>query len=109
MIPEQFKQNTTLDINVYGFPVQVNYRFYWLGNSKGIDPAEPDPLVSHMEFNSDAKIISDTGYRSHFFYTQVLQDTACQTIEEFVTEIGKHLARENGYEPPGPANQMRLF
>jgi hypothetical protein len=109
MIPEQFKQNTILDIEVFGFPVQVNYRFYWPGDNKKIDPAAPDPLVNHMEFHSDTKIISDTGYRSHFFHTDVLEDTAYQSIEELVTEFGKHFARENGYEPLAPAQQLCLF
>ncbi|WP_158993940.1 hypothetical protein [Mucilaginibacter sp. L196] len=106
MIPEQFKQNVDLEIKVYGQDVQVAYRYYWL--DKHPDP-EHEPLVSHMEFRSESPIISETGYRSHFFHTEVLEDTAYRDIAELVTEFGEHFARENGYEPPAIGHQYKLF
>ena len=42
MIPEQFKQNLNLEIRVFGFPVQVNYKFYW---PEKRDENQKDPLV----------------------------------------------------------------
>ena len=106
MIPEHFKQTTCLDIKVFGLPVQVNYTFYW-PEFKEKDQA--DPLVSHIEYHSDFHIISETGYRSHFFHTELLKDTAYSSIEELVTGIGESLAIENGYKPPAPGHQMSLF
>lgn len=104
MIPEQFKQNTSLEISVFGFPVQVNYKFYW--PQKGNE--QSDPLVSHIEYRSDSHIISGTGYRSHFFYTESLKGTDFASIDELVTSIGEQLALDNGYDPP-PRGQMTLF
>lgn len=105
MIPEQFKQNTSLEISVYGFPVQVRYRFYW-PDKKEEDQA--DPLVSHIEYRAESGIISETGYQSHFFHTQALDGTDYTSIEELVTAIGENLAIENGYKPP-PRGQTTLF
>jgi len=105
MIPEQFKQNTSLEINVFGFPVQVNYSFYWPDKR---EKAQKDPLVSHIEYRAESYVISETGYRSHFFHTKALEGTDYKTIEELVTAIGESLALENGYNPP-TRGQMRLF
>lgn len=106
MIPEQFKQNVDLEIQVYGHEVRVNYRYYYF--DKRPEPGV-EPLVSHMEFHTDGSIISETGYRSHFFHTEVLEDTAYQDIAELVKEFGEHFAREEGYEPPKMGNQLKLF
>lgn len=105
MIPEQFKQNINLEILVFGFPVHVNDKFYW-PEKRDVHPK--DPLVSHIEFRSDSRIISDTGYRSHFFYTHGLIDTQLKDIEELVTAIAEKLSIENGYKPP-IQGQMTLF
>lgn len=105
MIPEHFKQNTSLEISVFGLPVQVDYKFYWL-ERKGQDQA--DPLVSHIEFRAESGIVSETGYRSHFFYTELLKSTSYSSIEELVTGIAENLAIDNGYKPPA-RGQMSLF
>jgi hypothetical protein len=106
VIPEQFKQNIDLTIQVYGRDVQVSYRYYWL--DKKPEPGI-EPLVSHVEFRSESPIISETGYRSHFFHTSILDNTACRNIMELVTGFGEYFAREEGYEPPRPGNQLKLF
>jgi hypothetical protein len=106
MIPEQFKQNIDLEIKVFGHDVQVKYRYYWLDKH----PEQGnEPLVSHMEFRSESPIISETGYRSHFFHTDVLNETAYQDIAELVTDFGEHFARAEGYEPPVIGHQFKLF
>ncbi|MGJ1525505.1 hypothetical protein ACR79H_07590 [Sphingobacterium spiritivorum] len=105
MIPEQFKQNTNLEINVFGFLVQVDYRFYWPEKKEA---QHGDPLVSHIAYRADSKIVSDTGYRSHFFYTKALENTDYRSIAELVTAIAEELAIENGYDPPS-RGQMTLF
>ncbi|MGO3108143.1 hypothetical protein [Sphingobacterium sp. JB170] len=105
MIPEQFKQNTNLEIRVFDFPVQVNYRFYW-PDKKAED--QKDPLISHIEYRAESGIISETGYRSHFFHTQALDGTDYASIGELVTAIGENLAIENGYKLPH-RGQMTLF
>lgn len=106
MIDEHFKQNTSLGIEVFGQPVQVNFSFYW-PEVKG--RGQPDPLVSHIEYHSQSKIFSETGYRSHFFHTEALHDTIYTSIEELVTSIGENMAVENGYQPPTKGHQMSLF
>lgn len=106
MIPEQFKQNVDLEIKVYGQDVQVVYRYYWLDKHPD---SENEPLVCHMEFRSESQIISETGYRSHFFHTDVLEDTAYHDIAELVTDFGEYFARENGYEPAAIGHQYKLF
>ena len=106
MIPEQFTQNIDLEIKVYGQDVQVSHRNSWL--DKKPEPGN-EPLISHMEFRSESPIISETGYRSHFFHTDVLEDTAYQDITELVTEFGEHFARAEGYEPPAIGHQYKLF
>jgi hypothetical protein len=106
MIPEQFKQNIDLEIKVYGQDVQVSYRYYWL--DKMPEPGN-EPLISHMEFRSESPIISETGYRSHFFHTDVLEDTAYQDIAELVTDFGEYFARAEGYVPPAIGQQYKLF
>ena len=105
MIPEQFKQNLNLDIRVFGFPVQVSYKFY-CPEKRGQN--QKDPLVSHIVYRSDSRIISETGCRSHFFFTEVLNDTQCENIEELVTAIAEKLSIENGFSPPSHG-QMTLF
>lgn len=105
MIPENFKQNTSLEVQIFGLPVQANYKFYW-PEKKEADQA--DPVVSHIEYRSQSAIISDTGYRSHFFHSSALENTHYTTIAELVIAIGEHLAIENGYKPP-PRGQMTLF
>ncbi len=105
MIPEQFKQNASLEIKVFGFSVQANYRFYWPGKK---EEDQKDPLFSHIEYRAESPIISETGYRSHFFHTQMLDGTDYTSIEELVTTIGENLAIENGYKPP-PRGQTTLF
>jgi hypothetical protein len=106
MIPEQFKQNIDLEIKIYGQDVKVSYRYYWL--DKKPDQGN-EPLISHMEFRSESPIISETGYRSHFFHTDVLEDTAYQDITELVTDFGEHFARAEGYGPPEIGHQYKLF
>lgn len=105
MIPEHFKQNTSLEVKVFGFPVKVNYKFYWPDKK---EENQKDPLVSHIEYRSESTVISETGYRSHFFHTQALNRTDYGSIEELVTSIGEILALQNGYKPP-PRGQMTLF
>jgi len=105
MIPEQFKQNTLLEIRVFGFPVKVDYRFYWPDKK---EDDQRDPLVSHIEYRAESEIISGTGYRSYFFYTEALKDTDYTSIEELVTGIAEELAIENGHRRP-PRGQMTLF
>ena len=105
MIPEQFKQNLNLEIRKHGFPVQVNYRFYW---PEKRDENQQDPLVSHIEYRCESHIISETGYRSHFFFTQGLRNTQLKDIEKLVTTIAEKLSIENGYKPP-TKGQMTLF
>lgn len=106
MIAEHFKQNTSLDIEVFGQPVQVNFAFYW-PEIKGAD--QPDPLVSHIEYHSKSNIIGSTGYRSHFFHTDALDNTHYASIEELVKSIGENIAIENGYQAPSKGHQMSLF
>jgi hypothetical protein len=106
MIPEQFKQNVDLDIKVYGHDVQVSYRYYSL--DKQPEPGN-EPLVSHLEFHSESPIINETGYRSHFFHTSVLENTTYQDISALVTAFGEHFARAEGYEPPAIGHQYKLF
>jgi hypothetical protein len=110
MIPDLLKVNTELNILLFGHPVQVNYAFYW-PNGPRKDNVEKmaDPLVSHLEFRSEKGIISETGYLSHFFYTQILDESHYPTITAFLEEIGEYLARENGYEPISKRNQLTLF
>lgn len=110
MIPEQFKVNTLLKVNIFGHEVDVNYAYYWPRIKEAqLKVKEEYPLVSHIEFRSESKIISETGYRSHFFHSALLEDTDYTTLQELVTGIGEILAKENGYEPRSPANQMSLF
>ncbi|MGO3240763.1 MAG: hypothetical protein ACTIKD_09915 [Sphingobacteriaceae bacterium] len=105
MIPEHFKQNTSLEINVFGFPVQVEYKFYW---PEKREQDQKDPLVSHIEYRAESGIVSETGYRSYFFYTQALSGTDYADIRQLVTAIGENLALDNGYQPPA-RGQMTLF
>jgi hypothetical protein len=105
MIPEQFKQNTELEITVFGCPVQVSYKFYW---PEKREQDQKDPLVSHIEYRAESGIVSGTGYRSHFFFTQALDGTDYASIAELVTAIGENLAIDNGYQPPA-RGQMTLF
>jgi len=105
MILEHFKENLNLEISVFGFPVKVNYQFYW-PDKRHVN--QKDPLVSHIEFYADSRIISCSGYRSHFFYTQALNDTDCRDIKELVTSIAVKLATDNGYKP-SLCGQMTLF
>jgi len=105
MIPEIFKQDISFDIRVFGFDVNVNYRYNW--PSKKMDGKEP--MVVHLEFRSDSHIISSTGYRSHFLFSAFLKDCGYGSIEELAISLGEHLARENGYEPPQPEQQLSLF
>ena len=108
MIPEQLKMNIKLDTEIFGFPVHVNYKFFYPEIKLKIDT---DPLVGHIEFFSKSKIISNTGYKSHFFYIEMLNDCSFQSIEELVVKVGENLAVQNGYQPPkiGEGHQMRLF
>ncbi|MGJ1261128.1 hypothetical protein [Sphingobacterium spiritivorum] len=105
MIPEHFKQNTSLEISVFGFPVQMDYMFYW---PEKREHDQKDPLVSHIEYRAESGIVSETGYRSHFFFTQALVGTDYKTIAELVTGIAENLAIENGYQSPA-RGQMTLF
>ncbi|ARS41958.1 hypothetical protein CA265_20785 [Sphingobacteriaceae bacterium GW460-11-11-14-LB5] len=106
MIPEHFKQNIQLGIKVYGFEVQVDYHYWWPEKKS---EAEQGPLKCHAEFRSDSPVISNTGYRSHFFYADLLRYSTHSTLEDLLIEIGEYLARENGYEPPSLGNQLSLF
>ncbi|PWS32677.1 hypothetical protein [Pedobacter paludis] len=106
MIPEHFKQNIQMDIQVFGFEVQVDYRYWW--PEKRSDEVK-FPLVCHAEFRSDVPIISPTGYHSHFFYAELLKHSEHGSLEEMLVAIGEHLARQNGYEAPERGNQLSLF
>ena len=105
MIPEIFKQDANLDIRVFGFDVNVDYVYNW--PAKRNDEREPN--VIHLEFRSDSHIISGTGYKSHFLFSAFLKDCGYGSIEELAVSLGEHLARENGYEPPQPEQQLSLF
>lgn len=106
MIPEFFKENTQLNIKVFGFDVKVGYEYYWPIKK---EDAKKDPLVIHIEFRSDSKVISETGYRSHFLFSESLKYCEHKSIEDLVRALGEHLALENGYEPPEPQIQLSLF
>lgn len=106
MIPEQFKQNIDLNINVDGHGMQVAYRYYWL--DKTPSPGN-EPLVSHMEFHSAPGVISHSGYLSHFFHTDVLKTTPYKDINELVTGIAEHFFRNSIYYNPVIAHQLKLF
>src|SRR5690606_37162405 len=97
MIPEHFKQNTSLEINVFGFPVQVEYKFYW--PEKRVQDQEHPP-VSPIEYLAESGIVSATRYRSSFFYTQALSGADYAHIRQLVTAIGANLALDNGYQSP---------
>ncbi|MFD2285984.1 hypothetical protein GJU39_01455 [Pedobacter petrophilus] len=105
MIPEIFKQNISLDIKVFGFEVNVDYVYNWPESRKD----DKEPLVVHLEFRSNSHVISSTGYRSHFLFSAFLKDCEYKSIEELAVSLGEHLARENGYEPPQPEQQLSLF
>ncbi|WP_431294521.1 hypothetical protein [Pedobacter sp. P26] len=105
MIPEIFKEDLNIDIRVFGFDVNVNYVYHW--PQKRDDGKEP--MVVHLEFRSDSHVISSTGYRSHFLFSAFLTDCQYQSIAELAVSLGEHLARENGYEPPQPEQQLSLF
>ncbi|MFF5380919.1 hypothetical protein [Pedobacter suwonensis] len=105
MIPEIFRQDANIDILVFGFDVNVNYVYNW--PSKRTD--EKEPTVVHLEFRSDSQIISGTGYRSHFLFSAFLTKCGYGSIQELAVALGEHLARENGYEPPQPEQQLSLF
>jgi len=106
MIPDHFKENISLEINPFGKPVQVNYCFYW-PEKKWESPK--DPLFSFMEFRSEPGPISETGYHSYFFHTQILKQGDYPSIEAFVLAVAEHLAKENGYERPVEGSQLQLF
>src|SRR5690606_35177987 len=105
MIPEHFKQNTSLEINVFGFPVQVEYKFYWPEKREQDQKAH---LVSHTEYRAESGIVSETGYRSYSFYTQALSGTDYADIRQLVTASSEKPALDNGYQPPA-RGQMTLF
>lgn len=110
MIPEQFKVNTLLKVELFGHPVDVNYAYYWPRiKEEKLKRADEDPLVCHIEFHSESHVISGTGYLSHFFTSVLLEDIPYQTLEELVIGVGEILARENGYEPRSPSAQLSLF
>jgi len=105
MIPEIFKKDENLDIRVFGFDVNVNYVYNW-PNKRNYDK---EPTVVHLEFRSGSQIISGTGYRSHFIFSSFLNKCGYGSIQELAIALGEHLARENGYEPPQPEQQLSLF
>ncbi len=105
MIPEIFKEDCNVDIKVFGFDVNVSYVYHW--PQKKCDGNTP--TVVHFEFESDSKIISPTGYRSHFLFSSFLDNCHYQSIAELAISLGEHLAKENGYEPPRPEQQLSLF
>ncbi|KRT17725.1 hypothetical protein ASU31_00050 [Pedobacter ginsenosidimutans] len=105
MIPEIFKENLNVNVRVFGFEVNVDYCYHW----PSISSDGKEPLAVHFEFRSDSKIISSTGYKSHFLFSSSLKYCEYTSIEELCTAIGEHLARENGYEPPEPEQQLSLF
>lgn len=103
--PEYFKQNVELEIKVFDYPVNVEYRFWWpekKDNGK-------DPMFGHVEFRSDSAILNKTGYRSHLFYTDYLKEKPYRNINEFVQALAEHFAKEMGYEPSGHGSQLRMF
>jgi len=105
MIPEAFKENQCVNISVFGFDVKVDYVYHWpVRRSDG-----KEPLAVHIEFHSDSKVISCTGYKSHFLLSAFLKDCGYTSIEELCTALGEYLAKENGYEPREPEQQLSLF
>ncbi|QPH38743.1 hypothetical protein [Pedobacter endophyticus] len=105
MIPEIFREDQKVNVRVFGFEVNVDYHYHWPSRrSEG-----KEPLAVHLEFRSDSKVISSTGYKSHFLFSAFLKDCGYTSIEELCTALGEHLARENGYEPPEPEQQLSLF
>jgi len=105
MIPEIFRQDVNLDIKVFGFDVNVDDVYNWPVKRND----EKEPTVVHLEFRSNSHIISSTGYRSHFLFCAFLKVCGFGFIEELAVSLGEHLARENGYEPPQPEQQLSLF
>lgn len=105
MIPEVFKQDVNIDIRVFGFDVNVNYVYNWPVKRND----EKEPTVVHLEFRSALPIISNSGYRSHFLFSAFLKECRYGSIEELAVSLGEYLARENGYEPPHPEQQLSLF
>lgn len=95
-IPEHFKQNLELDIVVFDQPVKVDYCFFWPEKKEN----GKDPMFAHVEFRSDSVVISETGYRSHFFHTDYLKETPYKSIDEFIQALAEHFAKEMGYEAP---------
>jgi len=106
MIPEFFKENRDLEAKIFGFDVQVGYKYWWPEKKDG---QLKDPLVIHIEFRSESKVISETGYRSHFLFSEYLKHCEHKSIEDLVVSLGEHLALENGYQPPEPQSQLSLF
>ncbi|WP_316738479.1 hypothetical protein [Pedobacter aquatilis] len=106
MIPEEFKQNISFEISPFHKPVQVDYRFYWPEKRVG---QQEDPLICHIEFRASPGPISETGYYSYFFHSKILENGDYKTIEEFALAAAEYIAKENGYKPPEPTNQLSLF
>lgn len=105
MIPEFFKENANLNIRVFDFQVNVNYVYHWpMRKADG-----KDPRVVHLEFRSDPHKISQTGYQSIFLLSAYLHEAPYRSIEELAIEMGQHVARENGYDPPEPGRQFSFF
>lgn len=51
MIPEQFKVNTLLKVNIFGHEVDVNYAYYWPRiKEEQLKLKDEGPLVSHIDF-----------------------------------------------------------
>jgi len=105
MIPEIFKKDLNFDIKVFGFEVNVSYVYHW----PKVREDNKEPMVVHFEFRSDSTVISSTGYRSHFLFSDFLKNCKHDSIESLAISLGEHLARENGYSPPQPEQQLRLF
>lgn len=104
-IPEYFKQNLELEIMVFDQQVSIDYCFWWPEKKEN----GKDPMFAHIEFRSESPVISETGYRSHFFHTDYLKETSYQTINELVQAVAEHFAKEMGYEPPLRGSQLRMF
>ncbi|MGM9478058.1 hypothetical protein ACS5PU_16645 [Pedobacter sp. GSP4] len=104
MIPEVFKQNCSFEIIAFGAPVQVCYRFY---SQEKREPEQIDPLISHIEFRAAPCPVSGTGYYSYFFQSRLLESGAYKGIEEFALAAAEFIAKENGFDPPAPASELK--
>jgi hypothetical protein len=68
-----------------------------------------DPMFAHVDFRSDSQVISETGYRAHFFHTDYLKETPYQSINEFVQTLPEHFAKEMDFDTSVLGSQLQMF